>query len=106
MTAAARDPVPEGSLARGASPATVHGHLPEPERSRFLAEYEAALDHARGTLDLAPVLDLVERYRAIAIAQSDPEAFRRGVRRWAEIVTGEPVPDDEPFEVTRTKAGI
>jgi hypothetical protein len=106
MTAAANAPDPDGSLARGASPATVHAHLAEPERSRFLAEYGVALDLARGTLDLAPVLDLVERYRAIAIAHSEPDAFRRGVRHWAEIVTGETVPDDEPFEVTRTRAGI
>jgi hypothetical protein len=106
MTAAESGEAPESSLARGASPATVRGHLPEPERTRFVTEYEAAIDLARSSLDLAPVLDVVERYRAIAIAHSDPEGFRRGVRRWAEILTGEPVPDGEPFEVTRARVGI
>ncbi len=106
MTAAASDPAPSGPLARGASPATVRQHLMEPERSRFVAEYEAALELARTSLDLAPVLDLVEKYRVIAVAHSDPEAFRRGVRRWAEILTGVTVPDDEPFEVTRARVGI
>lgn len=93
-------------LRRGPSPAEVRDRLPEPERSRFLAEYESALDDARRTLDLSAVFDAVERYRIIAMLWSDPEKFRRGIRRWAEIVTGEPVPDDEPFEVTRRKAGI
>lgn len=96
----------QGPLPRGASPAQVRDRLPEPERSRFLAEYEAALDEARRTLDLAPVFEAVERYRLIAMAWSDPERFRRSIRRWAEIVTGEPTPHDEPFEVTRRKAGI
>ena len=85
MTAAASDPASSGPLARGASPATVRHHLVEPERSRFVAEYEAALEFARSRLDLAPVLDLVEKYRVIAVAHTDPEAFRRGVRRWARF---------------------
>ncbi|WP_026204306.1 DUF6247 family protein [Actinomycetospora chiangmaiensis] len=96
----------EGPLPRGASPAQVRDRLPEPERSRFLAEYEAALDEARRTLDLAPVHASVEHYRAIAILWMDPDRFRAAVRRWAEIVTEAPIPDDEPFEVTRRKAGI
>ncbi len=106
MSAEPGDAAPLGSLTRGASPATVRSLLEEPEQSRFVAEYEVALDAARSSLDLAPVLDLVERYRAIAIAHSDAEGFRRGVRRWAELLTGETVPEDEPFEVTRAKAGI
>jgi hypothetical protein len=48
----------------------------------------------------------VEKYRVIAVAHSDPEAFRHGMRRWAETLTGVTVPDDEPFEVTRARVGI
>ncbi|MEJ2866184.1 DUF6247 family protein [Actinomycetospora sp. OC33-EN08] len=100
-------PVPgDEPLPQGASPAQVRDRLPEPERSRFVAGYEAALDEARTTLDLSSLLDVVEHYRLIATLWGDPVGFRRSVRRWAEVATGEPVPDDEPFEVTRTKAGI
>ena len=49
---------------------------------------------------------MIEEYRCHAIAQSDPVAFRRSVRRAAEFFSGEPVPDDEPFAMTRVKAGM
>ena len=79
--------------------------LPE-DRDRFVGEYEAALDEARRSLELEPVHDVIERWRRIAVLQTDPTAFRRSVRRAAELMTGEPTPDEEPFEVTRSKAGM
>jgi hypothetical protein len=36
---------------------------------------------------------------------ADPDDFRRMVRRAAELLTGEPVPADEPPSVTCAKAG-
>ena len=50
--------------------------------------------------------EVVERWRAIAIPQVDPAADRRTMRRAAEIATGAPSLDDEPLEVTTTKAGL
>lgn len=48
---------------------------------------------------------MLEEWRRRAIRPSDPEAFGRSVRRAAELSTGEPVLDDEPFEVTRADVG-
>jgi hypothetical protein len=108
MTAAARNepgsqPHP---LVRGASPAVVRRWLFPHDADRFLIEYRAALDEARISLDLEPVLEVVERWRQIAVLQTDPAAYRRTLRRAAELATGEPSPDDEPLEVTSARAGL
>lgn len=95
-----------GSLAAGASPAAIRSGLFVEDRPEFDAAYSAALDEARRTYELAPVHEVLEQWRRRAILQSDPEAFRRSVRRAAEFYTGEPVPDGEPFEVTRANAGL
>lgn len=94
------------SLEAGASPAAIHAALFAEDRAAFLTAYEAALDRARSMLELAPVLEVLEEWRRRAVLQSDPDAFRRSVRRAAEFFTGEPVPQDEPFETTRARAGM
>jgi hypothetical protein len=76
------------------------------DADRFVAEYEAALDDARASLELAGVFEVVERWRRIAILQTAPDAYRRTIRHAATLATGEPSPDDEPLEVTSTKAGL
>ena len=53
-----------------------------------------------------PAETVLEEWRRRAVLQSDPEAFRRSVRRAAEFFTGEPTPQDEPFETTRDRAGM
>jgi hypothetical protein len=93
-------------LLPGASPATIRSFLLPEDRPTFVEAYEAALDQARRSLDLAPVHEVVEDWRRVALVQADPVRFRRDVHRAAEIVTGEPVRDGEPFAVTRTKAGL
>ena len=94
------------SLATGASPAAIRSGLFAEDRPEFDAAYSAALDEARGSNELAPLQDMLKEWRRRAVLQSDPEAFRRSVRRAAEYFTGTPVPDDEPFEVTRAHAGL
>lgn len=95
-----------GSLAAGASPAAIRAGLFAEDRPGFDVAYEAALDEARRSYELAAVHEVLEEWRRRAILQSDPDAFRRSVRRAAEFYTGEPVPDGEPFEVTRANAGL
>jgi hypothetical protein len=100
-------PAPQSrSLAAGASPAAIRAGLFVEDRDEFDDAYSAALDEARRTYELSGVHTVLEEWRRRAILQSDPEAFRRSVRRAAEFFTGAPVPDDEPFEVTRAHAGL
>jgi hypothetical protein len=107
MTASAPSERPhDSSLAPGASPAAIHRNLFPEDRVAFLGAYEAALERARSTLHLDPVHDVLEEWRGRAVLQSDPAAFRRAVHRAAQFFTGHPVPDDEPFEVTRAHAGL
>jgi hypothetical protein len=108
MSAAAHDDqgAPPHPLIRGASPAVVRQWRLPHDAERFVAEYQSALDEARSSLDLEGVLDVVERWRRIAILQTDPPAYRRTVRRAAELATGEPSPEDEQLDVTSAKAGL
>ncbi|MEJ2890571.1 DUF6247 family protein [Actinomycetospora aeridis] len=105
MTAAAQpEPAPHPLFA-GASPAVVKQWLLPHDADRFVGEYQAALDDARTSLELSGVLEVVERWRSIAILQSDPAAYRRTVRYAAGLASGEPSPDDEPLDVTTVRAG-
>lgn len=106
MTAAAQPGPAPHPLAAGASPAVIKQWLLPHDASRFVGEYQAALDHARTSLELGGVLEVVERWRSIAILQSDPAAYRRTLRYAAELATGEPSPEDEPIDVTTAKAGL
>ena len=93
-------------LLAGVSPKIIANHLFPEDQERFRVEYEASLEEARRTYELAPVQDVVEHWRRIAVLQLDPAAFKRSVRSIAEAVTGQPTPEGEPFEVTRQKTGI
>lgn len=93
-------------LASGASPAVIRQWLLPRDARRFVSEYEEAIDEARTSLELATVFEVVERWRRIAILQTDPEAYRRTIRRAAELATGQIPPDDEPIEVSAMKAGM
>jgi hypothetical protein len=97
---------PEHPLSAGAAPATVRRWLAPEDAQRFLDEYQLAIDDARSSLDLTTVHEVTERWRRIAILQTDAEGYRRTVRRAAELATGHPSPDDEPLEVTKRKAGL
>ncbi len=93
-------------LLPGASPAAIRDALLPSDRERFDAAYEAALAESRRSLDLANLFKTLEQWRRLAVMQSDPEAFRHAVRRAAELITGVASPENEPLQVTRSKAGM
>jgi hypothetical protein len=103
--ATAPDPEARDALAPGAQPAAIASALLPDDRARFLASYERELSRAQSSLDLTALHDTVEQWRGRAAMQSRPEQYRQGLRRAAELITGQPSPDDEPLEVTRAKAG-
>lgn len=73
----------------------------EQDRPQFDEAYTEALETARERLDLTELFDMLEQWRRVAVLQSDRENFRQMARRTAELVTGKPVPADEPVEITR-----
>jgi Family of unknown function (DUF6247) len=84
-------------LAKGASPKAIAAAL--------LPEDTTALNAARESLDLTSLFQMLEHWRRVAALQADPQVFRRVARRAAELLTGQPSPEDEPLAVTRQKAG-
>jgi hypothetical protein len=93
-------------LLPGASPHDIRAHLLPEDRDEFDAAYAQALTDARESLDLSGLFKTLEQWRCAALLQSDPADFRRVVRRAAELLTGEAIPEDEPLAVTRAKAGM
>lgn len=91
-------------LAEGASPEAIRSALLPGDRAAFDAAYGEALNDARESLDLTALFQMLERWRGLAVLQSDPAVFRRVARRAAEKLTGEASPENEPLAVTRLKA--
>lgn len=93
-------------LAPGAAPADIRAGLLVEDRAGFDAAYAEALEAARESLDLTELFETLEHWRRVAALQSDRADFTRMARQAAELLTGEPVPEDEPLAVTRAKAGL
>jgi hypothetical protein len=91
--------------ALGASPASIRAALLPEDKATFDEAYAEAVDQAKRDDALAALHGTVKGWRRRAIAQSAPEAFSLMVRRAAEFYCGDPIPADEPFTVTRAKAG-
>ena len=104
MPSASPGPEPRDPLAPGAQPAAIAAALWSGDRKRFLKSFERELQRARSTLDLSALYATLEQWRGVAAMQSRPEEYRRDLRRAAELITGEPSPEDEPLEVTRAEA--
>lgn len=93
-------------LRAGAAPAAIrHALLPE-DRAEFDAAYTEALAVARETLDLTELFRRLEHWRRVALLQRDPSRYGSLVRRAAQRLTGEPVPEDEPLSVTRARTRL
>ncbi|WP_029892578.1 DUF6247 family protein [Nocardia brasiliensis] len=93
-------------LRPGASPQDIRSALLATDRAEFDSAYEQALVAARKSLDLTELFRTLEHWRRTALLQSDRESYRNVVRKAAELITGAAIPEDEPLEVTRAKAGM
>lgn len=93
-------------LLPGASPAAIRSALLSDDCAGFDTAYESALATTRESLDLSELFRVLEHWRRVALLQRDRDGYRALVRRAAELLTGEPVPDDEPLAVTRARAGM
>lgn len=93
-------------LLPGAAPSAIRANLLPEDLPRFDADYEQALAAAREHLDLTELFKTLEQWRRIALLQSNPADFRQIARRAAELLTGEPSPENETLTATREKAGM
>ncbi len=84
-------------LPEGAGPRAIRAALLAEEREEFDQTYRRSLTQAGDTLDLAGVLDTLEYWRRRAIMSADPQAYWRMLRRAAELLSGDEVPEDEPL---------
>ncbi|WP_433785358.1 DUF6247 family protein [Actinomycetospora sp. CA-101289] len=89
-----------------ASSAEIRAALLPEDRERFDAALDTALREVRSSLDLTDLFTMLERWRRLAVVQSDPAAFARLARRAAEKLTGSVPPEDEPLAVTRARTGM
>ncbi len=87
----------------GASPREIRAALHPEYRDPFDRDYRAALDQAGESLDLAPIMEVVEHWRMRSWVTRDRAEHRRVVRRAAELLTGEVPPEDEPVAVTEVR---
>lgn len=93
-------------LMPGATPAAIREALLPEDRAEFDRVYDLAIGEARSSLDLAELFRRLEHWRRVAVLQRDRESYRALVRRAAERLTGEPVPEDEPLSITRQRVGM
>jgi hypothetical protein len=87
----------------GASPREIRAALHAEYRDGFDRDYRAALDRAAESLELAPLMDVLENWRVRSWVTRDPAEHRRVVRRAAELLTGVVPPEDEPVAVTEAR---
>lgn len=92
-------PVPESS------PRSIRASLLPEDVGTFDSEYRHAMAEATETLDLNPVLDLLERWRRVAWSSADPVAHRRMLSSAGRLEAGEDL-RTEPWVETRARLGV
>ena len=93
-------------LLPGASPAAISAALLLEDRAEFNAAYDQALRQARSSMDLTELFRMLEQWRRIALLQRDRARYLSLIRRAAERLTGQAVPEDEPLATTRSRVGL
>ena len=87
------------------SPRSIRAALLPEDVGTFDSEYRQAMAEATETLDLNPVLGLLERWRRIAWSSADPVAHQRMLRNAARLEAGEGV-TTEPWSETRARLDL
>ena len=83
------DPLP---ATRGRSPRAIRTALLPEEAGGFDREYRQAMREATETLDLTPVLEMLERWHRVALLSRDPERHRRMLDHAERLQRGEDLP--------------
>jgi hypothetical protein len=100
-----------GSLPAGDDlpvPRSIRGLLLPEEAGDFDRDFRAAMAQATETLDLTPVLQLLERWRRVAESSRDAQAHRRMLDKAARLSHGDTAGEvsTEAWSVTRNRLGL
>ena len=96
---------PVASLTGTHAPAAIREALLPEEIGDFDREYRQVMAEATEGRDLTPVLDMLERWRRIALSSRDAQAHRRMLARADQMREGAEVAT-EPWPETRRRLGL
>lgn len=85
------------------APATIRAALLAEEREEFDRDYRGALAAAAESLDLTGLLGVLEHWRLRTIVSADPSAYRDGLRRAAQLLSGQNVPEGESLSAIKDR---
>jgi Family of unknown function (DUF6247) len=96
---------PLSLLTASAAPAAIRAGLLAEEIGDFDREYRQVMADATETLDLRPVLEMLERWRRVVVSSHDPQAHRRMLAAADRLRRGKELPT-ESWEQTRQRFGL
>jgi hypothetical protein len=96
---------PEPSARGDLTPRQIRAALLPEEAGDFDREYRRTMAEATETLDLNPVLELLERWRRVAWSSQDPAAHQRMLDTAAALNAGEPVAT-ESWQQVKARLGL
>jgi hypothetical protein len=102
MSIAQPEPVPG---VQGRSPRAIRAALLPEEAGDFDREYRQVMGEAMETLELTPVLEMLERWNRVALLSRDPERHRRMLDRAERLQRGEDLPM-ESWSAMKARLGL
>ncbi|MFI7588414.1 DUF6247 family protein [Spongisporangium articulatum] len=87
------------------NPRAIREALLPDDRVAFDAQYRRLMRQATDTLDLNPVLQMLEQWRVVAWSSQDPAAHRRMLDTVQRLDAGEDVPT-EAWPDTKRRLGL
>jgi hypothetical protein len=92
-------------VGQGRSPWAIRAALLPEEAGDFDREYRQVMREATETLDLTPVLEMLERWSRVARSSQDPRVHRRMLDHADRLQRGEDIAT-EPWSVTKAPPGL
>jgi hypothetical protein len=92
-------------VAEGRSPRAIRAALLAEEAGDFDREYRQVMREAMETLDLTPVLEMLERWGRVALLSRDPERHRRMLDHAERLQRGEDLPM-ESWSAMKARLGL
>jgi hypothetical protein len=96
---------PGSSLTGTRAPTAIREALLPEEVGDFDREYRQVMAEATEGRDLTPVLEMLERWRRVALSSQDAQAHRRMLTRADRVLEGAEVAT-EPWHETRRRLGL